>query len=117
MSSFRRALAIPLLLAVSLGGRAAADSTRDPLAVAAPLDREVDAALAAAGVPASPPADDAEFLRRVCLDVTGRIPTRERATAFLDSTDPDRRRRLIDELLASRDYAQHFATVWRNRLA
>src|SRR5262249_9433140 len=74
-------------------------------------------ALAAAQVPASPLADDAEFLRRVSLDITGRIPTLERTKAFLDSTDPDKRRKLIDELLASPAYGQHMATVWGNLIA
>lgn len=43
--------------------------------LAATIDREIDTALAAAKVPPSPPADDAEFLRRVSLDLTGTVPT------------------------------------------
>ncbi len=39
----------------------------------------------------------AEFLRRANLDIAGRNPTAERAAAFPDSTDPDKRRKLIDE--------------------
>jgi hypothetical protein len=89
-------------------------STRDPLPVAAAVDEELDRFLAATKVPASPRADDAEFLRRVTLDVTGRVPSYRRAVAFLESKDPDKRRKLIDELLASPDYGRHFATVWRN---
>jgi len=86
-------------------------------AVAAAIDRAVDKRLAEARIPASPQADAAEFLRRVSLDIIGRIPTLERAVAFLESKDPDKRSRLIDDLLASREYAQHFATLWRNRIA
>src|SRR5262249_10196344 len=69
-----------------------------------------------AKLPASPLGDDAEFLRRACLDITGRIPTAQQTTAFLDSRDPDKRRKLIDELLASPQYGQHFATIWDNRI-
>src|SRR5262245_54278964 len=63
---------------------------RDPAPVAAAIDREIDRALAAAKVPASAPADDAEFLRRAYLDIAGRIPAADRAAVYLDSTDPDR---------------------------
>ena len=48
------------------------------LPVTAAIDREMNKRLAEAKVPASPQADDAEFLRRVTLDLTGRIPTYER---------------------------------------
>ncbi len=90
------------------------ESKRDPAPIAAAIDREVDARLTEARVPASPRADDAEFLRRVTLDITGRIPTLSRTIAFLDSQDPAKRRKLIDELLASQQYGQHLATLWRN---
>lgn len=87
---------------------------RDPFAVAAAIDRELNQRLSEVNVPASPAADDAEFLRRVSLDITGRIPTLERSTAFLASPDPEKRRKLIDELLARPEYGQHVATLWRN---
>lgn len=82
--------------------------------VVAAIDAEVKRRLVAADLPASPPASDAEFLRRVTLDLTGCLLTYERTVAFLQSQDPDKRRRLIDELLASPAYALHFATIWRN---
>lgn len=55
---------------------------------------------------------DAEFVRRVYLDLTGVIPTAKQARAFLDDSAPDKRQRLIDELLASPDYAIHMARVF-----
>ena len=64
------------------------------------------------GIPASPQVSDAVFLRRVSLDITGRLPPPDRARAFLESTDPDRRTRLIDDLLATPDYADFFAGKW-----
>jgi hypothetical protein len=84
--------------------------------LAATIDREVGHALAAAGVPASPLAGDAEFLRRAHLDLTGRIPSRDQAVRFLDSTDPYKRSKLIDELLAEPEYGRHFARIWTDLL-
>ncbi len=55
---------------------------------------------------------DAEFLRRVSLDLTGVIPTAKQARAFLDESALDKRQRLIDELLASPDHAIHMARVF-----
>src|SRR5262245_34892650 len=69
------------------------------------IDAAIDAKLQEEKIPASGQAEDAEFLRRVYLDLTGVIPTAEKAKAFLDSKDRDRRARLIDELLASSEYA------------
>jgi hypothetical protein len=67
------------------------------------IDRMIDAKIA--GEPAAP-ATDAEFLRRVCLDLTGMIPTADEARVFLDDPSPYKRGRLIDRLLASPEYAR-----------
>lgn len=91
-------------------------TARDPVVVAADIDRELDKRLTEAKVAASGQADDAEFLRRVYLDITGRIPTSEQTVAFLQSQDPDKRRKLIDELLDSPHYGRNFATLWDNLL-
>ncbi|MBT4864342.1 MAG: DUF1549 domain-containing protein [Planctomycetaceae bacterium] len=56
---------------------------------------------------AAPLAADDEFLRRVSLDLTGTIPTREQALQFLEDTDPGKRQKLIEQLLASPEYARH----------
>src|SRR5688572_28071948 len=71
------------------------------------IDREIGKRLQEAKIPPSSLADDAEFLRRVYLDLNGRIPTADKAKAFLDSKDPEKRRKLIDELLASPMYGNH----------
>ncbi|MBL8829426.1 MAG: DUF1549 domain-containing protein, partial [Planctomycetaceae bacterium] len=60
--------------------------------------------------------DDAEFLRRIYLDLTGIIPTAEQARRFLDDTTANKRERLIDELLASPDYPLHMARVFDGML-
>ncbi|HEX4589167.1 MAG TPA: DUF1549 domain-containing protein [Gemmataceae bacterium] len=84
--------------------------------LAALIDREIDAALAAAKVPASPLADDAEFLRRVSLDLTGTVPSYDRTIAFLMDGDPQKRAKLIDELLSRPEYGQLFARQWADLL-
>lgn len=76
------------------------------------IDEHVFANLKRIGVPPSPVCDDATFLRRVTLDVTGRLPTAEEATAFLASKDTDKRDQVIDALLRSPEYADYFASKW-----
>jgi hypothetical protein len=87
-----------------------------PVEIAAQIDHHVDARLAADRVKASPRCDDAEFLRRVYLDIIGVIPPADKAAAFLDSKHADKRARLIDELLASPQYGLHFADLWCDRI-
>ncbi len=58
-------------------------------------------------------ADDAEFLRRVYLDVAGRIPSVEEARTFLREQRSDKRARLVEQLLGGSRYAVHFTNVWR----
>lgn len=81
------------------------------------LAKAVDASVAAkckeSGIALSPRSSDAEFLRRAYLDLVGKIPTVEKARAFLDSNDPDKRSKLVDELLASPDYGRHMADIWQ----
>src|SRR3954463_767296 len=52
------------------------------------------------GITPAPVADDAEFLRRLSLDLVGHIPTAADVRAFIESKDPDKRTKKIDELLA-----------------
>lgn len=76
------------------------------------VDEAVFANLKELGIPPSVLCDDATFLRRVTLDIAGRLPSEEEATAFLADTSPDKRERAIDELLRSPDYADFFASKW-----
>lgn len=59
------------------------------------------------GTSLNPPISDETFLRRIYLDVMGRIPSLEESTRFLDSQASDKRARLIDELLYSQGYVSH----------
>ncbi len=59
---------------------------------------------------------DEVFLRRVYLDVAGRIPTLAEAREFLASDDPQRREKLIDRLLSSPDYVSNMYNFWADTL-
>ena len=61
-------------------------------------------------------ADDGMFLRRVYLDVTGRLPTRETARRFLADADPQKRSRIIDQLLKQSAYADYWTMRWSDIL-
>jgi hypothetical protein len=82
-------------------------------------DGPVFAKLTTLGLPPSPTSDDATFLRRVSLDLTGRLPSADRAKAFLADKAADKRDKLVEELLAGEGYADFFANKWsailRNR--
>jgi len=76
------------------------------------VDEHVFANLKQIGVPPSAVCDDSTFLRRVTLDITGRLPTPEETTEFLASDAVDKRDQVIDRLLRSPGYADYFAGKW-----
>jgi hypothetical protein len=86
------------------------------------IDRLAAAKFREVGVTPSRLCDDATFLRRAYLDVTGTIPTVEQAKAFIDSEDRDKRRQLVDSLLGltgdpakdthNDDYAAYWTLRW-----
>jgi hypothetical protein len=73
------------------------------------IDDQVFAALDAAKVSPAPLSSDSEFLRRVTLDLTGRIPDSATASAFFADVRPDKRARMIDQLLASDAFVDRWA--------
>jgi hypothetical protein len=82
-----------------------------------PLDRIVDAYLGKHGLSRPEPIDDPQFLRRATLDLTGLLPTPERLAAFVADRSPDKRERLVRELLADDvAYAEHWLTFWNDLL-
>lgn len=67
------------------------------------------------GIAPAPLTSDAEFLRRVSIDLTGRIPQPERLRAFLESNAPDKRAKLIDELMSSPAFADQWTHFFANK--
>ncbi len=109
---------------------AAEPTARKPLdarALAARIDFHVDARLKERGVTPAPQAQDAEFFRRLSLDLVGRIPSIIEIRDFLDDERPNKRWIWINDLLELKDdrgrggeekllYAEHFANVYRHLL-
>lgn len=65
------------------------------------IDRPIEQTLRQLGIPASPPADDAAWLRRLHLDLTGRLPAADGVTAFVSSSASDKRAQEVERLLSS----------------
>jgi hypothetical protein len=82
----------------------------------ATLDGLIEASWRRAGVTPSPPASDSEFLRRVTLDLAGRPPALGEVRVFLADNQPDKRRRLVDRLLASPEFGEFWADRYANLL-
>jgi len=116
----RYALVLTGLLNLGLKGAWAAPSVLDAAALSARIDEIIGARLAKDKVPPAPAADDAEFFRRLSLDLNGRIPTLAQLADFLDDTRPDKRRLWTDELIDGPDnaplYVRHFTHFWRRQL-
>lgn len=77
------------------------------------IDDEILESLATLGLTPSPTCDDATYLRRVYLNLTGRLPLAERVNEFLEDSRPDKRKTLVDELLQ----AEEFNEYWTLQLA
>lgn len=75
------------------------------------IDDEVFGKLVQRGAPSAPLSSDEEFLRRIYLDLTGRIPDPADIRAFLNDSAKDKRDALIDRLLASPEFIDHW-TMW-----
>jgi hypothetical protein len=98
----------------------APDGLLDAKALAGRIDHWLAVRQTAKGVKAAPLADDAEFIRRVYLDLAGCVPPVIDARDFIDDTRPDKRLLWVDMLLDGRKpsrkpdaYTQHFTNVWR----
>lgn len=76
------------------------------------LDPLLAAAWKKAGITPSARADDATFLRRAYIDIAGTIPPAEVTKAFLEDPAPDKRAKLVDRLVASPEYAEHWMNYW-----
>jgi hypothetical protein len=105
-----------LMAALGIAGLvpvAVAAETNDPAKLAAAVDARIQAGWKNANAKPAGVADDTMFLRRVTLDLLGRIPTVAETRAFLADKSPDKRAKLVDKLVASGPHAKHMASVWR----
>ena len=80
------------------------------------VDHYVDALLQQENVKPATPADNSTLLRRLTLDLVGRIPTSAELKAYLESKDPEKRTKLVDRLMASPGFVRHQADVFDTML-
>lgn len=111
-----RTLVVTLFLATTTGARAV-ETAAQPAFDGTALDRAIEDALAAKGLAAAAPCDDATFLRRVHLDLAGTLPTAEEVAEFLEDTAADKRARVIDRLLESPAFAGYWGGVIRRMVS
>jgi hypothetical protein len=82
------------------------------------IDQDIQADLLANNVTPAEKTNDYEFLRRVTLDLTGRIPTANRVISFVSSADPNKREALVEELLAKPEWVDkwtmYFGDLYKN---
>ncbi len=102
--------------AVTRPASAASTVNPDAQKLAAKIDEQIAAAWGPKGVKPAPLADDAEYLRRVYLDLAGRIPRAMEVRDFLDDPNPAKRAELVERLLESPNYVNHFTNFWRTLL-
>lgn len=81
--------------------------------IAALIDRHLSADWAARGIKPAAMTDDAEFVRRVYLDLIGRAPKAPESRDFIDDPNPNKRAELVERLLTLPGHAGHFAAVTR----
>ena len=94
----------------------AAGTTVDAAGLAKIIDEEIALRLRQEKLPASARCDDSEFIRRIYLDLNGVIPSVDQVKAFLANTEPGKREKLIDELLADPRFAKQLAEIWTRQI-
>ncbi len=80
------------------------------------IDEAVYAKLKKLRLTPSPVCDDATYLRRASLDITGELPTTEEVGKFLDDPAPDKRAKLVDELLQRKEFTEIWVMKWAELL-
>lgn len=121
----RLGLLVSAVFASVACGHAPPNAPPPPQAVVPPAAKQKVASFGVAGIDKAlrtawqkenltpaPPADDATFLRRAYIDIVGTIPPAEVTRVFLASDAPDKRRKLVDRLLDSPEYAEHWMNYW-----
>ncbi|MBA4065743.1 MAG: hypothetical protein C0501_18895 [Isosphaera sp.] len=108
-----RALVLAVSAALLVPPSAGAGDARD---LGKAVDAKIVAALQKEGVKPAPRAEHAELVRRIYLDVLGRIPTADEASAYLEDDRADKHHRLIDELLAGAEMPAYWRGVFHHWL-
>jgi hypothetical protein len=109
-------LVLPALLLSACAARSA-DQLPPDRPIPAVIDHYVDAKLKASNVSPAPQADDYTLVRRLTLDLVGRIPTPVETRAYVESTDPQKREKLVDRLMGSPAFVRHQANQFEAMLA
>ena len=111
-----RRILLSLLFLSCVSVYAMADDRASIKDSAAEIDRLFELSWNAEGVTSANAASDAEFLRRLHLDLGGRIPAVSELREFLADSSPDKRSAAVEALLDSPGFVRHITTVWRNAL-
>jgi uncharacterized protein DUF1549/uncharacterized protein DUF1553 len=120
-----RQAALVLALLATMGGTYAPSSaqateggqdTPPTLTGSALIDQQIAKVWAEAGVVHAGPSDDAEFLRRLSLDLVSLPPSPEETLEFIKDTNPGKRAAKVDQLLARPEYAHAWAELWESLL-
>ena len=110
---------LSLLLLTAVAPFAAATpsaKTESPETVTAQIDALIEKDCLKNGIELNQPASDETLLRRLYLDIVGRIPTEQEARSFLEDNSADKRSRLIDQLLDSEGHVNHAFNHWADVL-
>src|SRR5262249_25601252 len=116
-----RLCAALLLVAGLIAGPARAEDDKEEekapakltaVELAAKIDAALNAKIKVRKAKAAPAADDSELVRRMHLDISGRIPDLMTARDYIDNPEKDKRAKLIDTLLADDRYSVHWANIW-----
>src|SRR5262245_51760551 len=112
----RRSVLAVWLALTAIPAFAAEPDARESAALATRIDQLLAERWTAANLKPADLASDAEFLRRVYLDLAGMIPPAHVTREFLDDKSPDKRQKLIEKLLSSQRYVSNFTVFWRSVL-
>lgn len=108
--------AFALFTPAFLSGAPKKNAEAPKLSASQRIDQLVAAGYAKHGVEPNPMTSDEVFVRRIHLDIVGRVPTKEETLAFLNNNAKNKRTALVDELLDSEGYVSHFFNYWSDLL-
>lgn len=107
MGIVRLATLMTLLAILACSSALAEDLFPADRSIEEAVDHYIDAKLVKEGLRPAPPADDATLIRRLTLDLDGRIPTTEEFQHFVASSEPEKKAKLVDRLMASPGFIRH----------